>query len=157
MRAASSRVFRALRRIVLYLYLPVTALLVLIHYPYSTDSDVVETRSSRIGSASAFYEAAYRAQPAATRGMTYEETAAQAAKDYDIEGYVRGFVTRHRLEDKRVLEIGSGRGNLQDVVADYTGLDLSSSVAPNYHKPFVVGSATAMPFADNTFDAAWTV
>lgn len=157
MRAVSSRVFRALRRIFLYLYLPITALLVLIHYPYGTDSDVVETRSSQIGSASTFYEAAYRAELSGTRGISYEETAVQAAKDYDIEGQVRGFVTRHRLEDKRVLEIGSGRGYLQDVVADYTGLDLSPSVAPNYHKPFVVGSATAMPFADNTFDAAWTV
>ncbi len=157
MRTASLRVFRALRLIVLYLYLPITAVLVLIHYPYSTDPDIVEARSGQNGSAGAFYEAAYRGLSSATRGLSYEETAAQAAKDYDIEGQIRNFVTNHGLEDKRVLEIGSGRGYLQDAVADYTGLDLSPSVAPNYHKPFVVGSATAMPFDDNTFDAAWTV
>ena len=152
----SSRVFRAVRQILLRFCLPITAALVAIHYPYDMDADLVETRSSQLRAA-AFYEAAYREQPSVTRGISYEETAAQAANDYDIEGQVREFVAHHRLEDKRILEIGSGRGYLQDVVADYTGLDLSPSVAPNYHKPFVVGSATALPFADSAFDAAWTV
>ncbi|MCA2967624.1 MAG: class I SAM-dependent methyltransferase [Acidobacteriaceae bacterium] len=53
--------------------------------------------------------------------------------------------------------MGSGRGYLQDLVDDYTGLDLSPSVARHYHKKFVVGSATALPFPDNTLDAIWTV
>ncbi|MCL6508507.1 MAG: class I SAM-dependent methyltransferase, partial [Bryobacteraceae bacterium] len=42
-------------------------------------------------------------------------------------------------------------------VEDYTGLDLSPSVAKLYRKPFVIGSATKMPFADNSFDAIWTI
>jgi hypothetical protein len=42
-----------------------------------------------------------------------------------------------------VLEIGSGRGYLQDVAQNYTGLDISPSVARFYHKKFVLGSATA--------------
>jgi SAM-dependent methyltransferase len=70
---------------------------------------------------------------------------------------VSRFVTNHQLQNKRILDVGSGRGYLQDIVADYTGLDLSPTVAPKYHKPFVVGSATKMPFPDNYFDAAWTV
>jgi ubiquinone/menaquinone biosynthesis C-methylase UbiE len=53
--------------------------------------------------------------------------------------------------------VGSGRGYLQDLVEDDTGLDLSPSVARRYHKKFVAGSATALPFPDNTFDAIWTV
>ena len=53
--------------------------------------------------------------------------------------------------------MGSGRGYLQDLVEDDTGLDLSPSVARRYHKKFVAGSATALPFPDNTFDAIWTV
>ena len=59
-------------------------------------------------------------------------------------------------EKKRFLEIGSGRGALQDVVNDYTGLDYSSEVKRYYHKSFVNGSATEMPFADNEFDVTWS-
>ena len=46
---------------------------------------------------------------------------------------------------------------MQDLVEDYTGLDISSSARRFFHKPFVLGSATAMPFEDNSFDAVWTV
>jgi SAM-dependent methyltransferase len=45
---------------------------------------------------------------------------------------------------------------LQDVAADYTGFDLSDSVREYLHKPFVQGCATALPFADNSFDCIWT-
>ncbi len=56
-----------------------------------------------------------------------------------------------------MLDVGSGLGYLQDAVANYTGLDISAAVAKHYHKRFVHGTATAMPFADNTFDAAWSI
>ena len=56
-----------------------------------------------------------------------------------------------------MLEVGSGTGSLQDLVEDYTGLDISPNVARHYHKRFVLGSATALPFPDNSFDASWTV
>ena len=149
---------RAIQRLFVYLYVPLTCFLVALHYPYSTDASVAAIQAHGTAkSASTFYEAAYRPTDTSRRGIDYEETAARAAKTYNIEGNTRDFVTRYRLEDKRVLEIGSGRGYLQDVVADYTGVDLSSKVAPYYHKPFVVGSATDLPFPDNAFDAAWTV
>jgi SAM-dependent methyltransferase len=147
-----------LRNLALYVYLPLTILLTAVHYPYDTDASSARLAAAG-GDASAarFYEAAYR--PAATekRGLDYEETAARAAKGANVEGRVRAFVERYQLQDKRVLDIGSGRGYLQDIVANYTGLDLSSKVAPYYHKPFVVGSATELPFPDDSFDAAWTV
>ena len=61
------------------------------------------------------------------------------------------------MQRKRVLEIGGGTGYLQDVVDDYTGLNIGAVFKRYYHKPFVVGSATALPFSDNGFDAAWSI
>ncbi len=143
-----------LAKTLLYVYIPLITLLVILHFPYDTDSEGGATQQR---SPSNFYEAAYRPDLPAKRGVDYEKTAEAAAKEYKIEDHVKAFVAEYKLQDKRVLDIGSGRGYLQDVVADYTGLDLSSKVAPYYHKPFVVGSATKMPFADSSFDAAWTV
>ncbi len=151
-----SHLGRALSKVLLYLYLPLAIVLGLLHYPYSTDSSLGQP-PDHLKSARTYYEAAYRPTGASTRGVDYEETAAAAARKHDVEGTIRNFVTHYGLETRRVLEVGSGRGYLQDVVADYTGLDLSSQVATNYHKPFVVGSATDMPFPDDSFDAAWTV
>jgi Methylase involved in ubiquinone/menaquinone biosynthesis len=46
---------------------------------------------------------------------------------------------------------------LQDAAQNYTGLDISPNVARFYHKKFVLGSATAMPFPDNSFEAIWSI
>ena len=62
------------------------------------------------------------------------------------------FLEEKGLTKARGLDIGSGVGYLQDVMEDYTGLDISTSVARYYTKPFVLGSATALPFKDNEFD-----
>jgi SAM-dependent methyltransferase len=66
-------------------------------------------------------------------------------------------VREYDLWDKRVLDVGSGQGALQDLVSDFTGLDISSTAARFYHKPFVAGSATELPFPDDSFDAVWTI
>lgn len=60
------------------------------------------------------------------------------------------------MKNKKFLEIGSGRGALQDLVEDYVGMDLSKSVEPYYHKPFVQASAENIPFDDNMFDVVWS-
>ena len=59
--------------------------------------------------------------------------------------------------DKKVLDIGAGRGYLQDVVIDYTGLDISPTAKRFFHKRFVHGSATLMPLNTNEFDGVWTI
>ena len=70
---------------------------------------------------------------------------------------VRGFIETFGLRDKRVLEVGAGSGLLQDSVADYTGLDISTTARRFFHKPFVEASATDMPFPDNSFDALLSI
>ena len=132
-------------------FLPLLLILTAVYYPYDTDTTPVRTKS-----AAQFYEAAY-IQRTGTRGVDYETTAKAAADAVGIPNLVRKFVSDYGLGGKKVLEVGSGRGYLQDMVDDYTGLDLSPSVARHYHKPFVVGSATSMPFPDKSFDAIWTV
>lgn len=135
-------------------------ILVLLNFPYDTDrpltdADLEETRE--------YYADAYKEAPTAPEvelseyETRYLEIATVAARHFDIEGQVRHFVDENGLKDKRVLDIGSGRGYLQDIVDDYTGLDISSSVERFYHKDFVLGSATAMPFEDNRFDGAWSI
>jgi SAM-dependent methyltransferase len=131
-----------------------------LHFPYDTDSSFKSSESSTSDGSkrdsAQYYEVAYSDQKEQS-GVDYETTAAAAAKTYRIEEQVKAFAATYNLANKRVLEVGSGRGYLQDVVNDYTGLDLSPSVAHHYHKRFIVGSATEMPFEENSFDAAWTV
>lgn len=57
---------------------------------------------------------------------------------------------------KKFLEVGSGRGALQDIVCDYTGIDYADSVEKYYHKPFFCGSAEEMPFQNDSFDVVWS-
>jgi len=70
---------------------------------------------------------------------------------------VAKFTRRYGLQQARTLEVGAGSGTLQDVTEDYTGLDIADSAARFFHKPFVQGSATALPFEDDDFDVVWTV
>lgn len=130
-----------------------------IHFPYDVDAPLTR---EEIEAAQKYYTEAYR-KPASEAPATseyeteYIRVAEAAAKTYRIEEQVGAFVRRFHLADQPVLEIGSGRGYLQDVARNYTGLDISPSVARFYHKPFVVGSATAMPFPDNSFDGVWSI
>ncbi|MCP3981185.1 MAG: methyltransferase domain-containing protein [bacterium] len=98
------------------------------------------------GGAKQFYEAAYEGESYASRDVS----------QHRFFGPLQAFVAGHGLDARRCLEIGSGRGRFQDVVPDYLGTDLAESAGRYYHKPFVPASATALPFADGSFDALWT-
>lgn len=140
-----------------------TALVVLIaalHFPYDVDVPLTEEEAERNRR---FYAEAYE-QPATADNQDtseldsqYTRAAEAAAKASHIEEQIAEFVRRYDLRRRPVLEIGSGRGYLQDMADDYTGLDISLSVRRYYHKKFVLGSATSLPFPDNSFDGAWSI
>ena len=88
-----------------------------------------------------FYDAQYRAEVYAT-GADHEKRLA----------WVKSYLDRIGLENARVLEIGCGRGQLQDAAPGYVGFDISQESGRNLAKPFVCGVAEALPFADQSFD-----
>src|SRR5262245_1822845 len=134
--------------------LGIAAVIVLWTFPYATDDPI-----RREDVLAEFYAKAY--DPTA-RASIFKPTAsaplAQAERvGQQIREEIASFVATHHLTQARVLDVGSGPGSLQDVVADYTGIDIASTVAPQYHKHFVVGTATAMPFPDHSFDVVWSI
>jgi ubiquinone/menaquinone biosynthesis C-methylase UbiE len=62
------------------------------------------------------------------------------------------------VADKRILDVGCGRGYTGDFVrargGRYTGVDLVNSGAP---PPFVLGDATHLPFPDASFDGVFCI
>jgi SAM-dependent methyltransferase len=136
-----------------------TLVLAAIHFPYHTDTPLT---ALELEEARKYYTEAYKKPVVENQSNSEYETeylrvAEGAAKASRIEEQVRAFVDRFKLGDRPVLEIGSGRGYLQDIAQNYTGLDISPSVARFYHKKFVLGSATAMPFSDDSFDGVWSI
>jgi SAM-dependent methyltransferase len=98
--------------------------------------------------AAKFYEAAY--QSAGYADFT------QPADHFAL-AELTGFLEGNQLREAKCLEIGCGRGAFQDLVPDYTGVDLSPTAGGHLRKPFVCSDATRLPFADHTFDAAWSI
>lgn len=144
-------------RVCVLTYLVPIALLVGINFPYHTDP---VTKVVFHADAQHFYDQAYSASSSPeqeAKEEIYVKVAYQAAEQCHIKDQVAAFVKRYGLENKRILDVGSGRGYLQDAVSDYTGLDISGTVRRFYHKPFVQASATAMPFRDGEFDALLSV
>jgi SAM-dependent methyltransferase len=139
--------------------LPIVILLA-VNFPYNTDTPLT---SAELAAAQKYYTEIYMkpagdSAPAETDyERKYQRVAEQAAEELNIVERVSEFVEHFNLAKKPVLEIGSGRGYLQDVAENYTGLDISPSVLRFYHKKFVVGTATALPFPDESFDGAWSI
>ena len=165
---------KGIRRVFFAFYVPLVAMLVLLNYPYDTDPSIhpmatVRADANPVSAEPAappmrsveFYEAVYSGPGKnglqRRQGLNYEQHALAMAALARVRDHVATFVDKYGLKDKKILEVGSGQGSLQDLVDDYTGLDISAAVAPKYHKKFVAASAGAMPFADNSFDAIWTV
>ncbi len=137
--------------------LTLIGLMSFVYFPYSTDSPLSAAEQSDLQK---YYATAY--QNGETDGgekddSDYVRMAKEAAEKADVPGNIRAFVKYFGLQDKKVLDIGAGRGYLQDEVKDYTGLDISPTAKRFFHKRFVHGSATLMPLKENEFDAVWTI
>jgi len=148
-----------LLKVLLCFYAPLIALLVLFNFPYDTDPSVTRAPGDAKGKAQVFYDQVYKPEVNGSdvKESDYIELEKLVSKQFGIKEQIQDFVRTYHLEHKKILEVGSGTGSLQDIVRDYTGLDLASSVAKYYHKTFVAASATDMPFPDNSFDAIWTI
>lgn len=134
-------------------------LVTLFNFPFDVDAPLTQ---QEVDAARKYYTDAYQKPVTENHEKSEYETkyvrmAEAAAKNFRIEDQVGEFVRRFNLRDRPVLEIGSGRGYLQDLAQNYTGLDISPSVKRFYHKRFVLGSATALPFSDNSFDGIWSI
>ena len=159
--AVIKRFVRASVRLILAAGLALSASIA-VNFPYHYDRPIppAEVEAQR-----QYYSAQYHREKITNSADTtvpdeaspYVRLAKNARHKFRIEDQVRAFVERFNLQDKAVLEIGSGSGYLQDVVGNYTGLDIAPTAARYYHKKFVVGSATALPFPDNSFDAIWSI
>lgn len=66
------------------------------------------------------------------------------------------FIRKWKLEGKKCLEIGSSKGLFQDLVNDYTGVDIVEHLSVYYHKKYVVASGANLPFRDQSFDAIFS-
>jgi cyclopropane fatty-acyl-phospholipid synthase-like methyltransferase len=139
----------AFKRVMVALFV-ITFIIAAIHFPYDVDAPL---SSQEIEAARKYYTEAYqkpvsKSQVESEYETKYVRESEAMAKLYRVEEKVSAFVKRFNLSDRPVLEIGSGRGYLQDVAQNYTGLDISPSVARFYHKKFILGSATAMPLSE---------
>jgi SAM-dependent methyltransferase len=154
---------RLLRRIAIWSAIAISAAgvgIAVVEFPYDTDVPISaqEAEKERSYYADAYKQASPTGEQAPSAYDTrYIQIATAAAEDSHVDRQVTDLVNRYGLRTQRILEIGSGRGYLQDMADDYTGLDISPNVGRFYHKKFVLGSATALPFPDNSFDAGWSV
>ena len=98
------------------------------------------------------YESFYSEQYKGERyGNTYD------LKKHAFYKTIKEWIEMHPdFQKKSFLEIGSGRGALQNIVDNYTGIDFSDGVSQYYKKDFVCCSAEEMPFDDDSFDVVWS-
>lgn len=150
----ATRLLLLITFIIVGYFVPVVA----IHFPYDTGYVELQPLEEDVD-AQSYYENVYKPSTESAPGSDHDYVGINryAAKTLGVFDDINEFVSRYGLEKARTLEVGAGSGQLQDIVDDYTGLDIAENAAHYFHKPFVHGSALELPFDDNAFDAVWTV
>lgn len=96
-------------------------------------------------------KACYGAQYAGSRYAAYAEP-----KMHPFYAEIDRLLDQYGRRNGKWLEVGCGRGVLQDVVDDYTGVDVAAAAAAFMHKPFCCARAEALPFEDGVYDGLWS-
>lgn len=78
------------------------------------------------------------------------------ATKHPFHDLLSAFIDKWNLDKKKCLEIGSSKGLFQDMVADYTGVDIAAGLSIYYRKPFLPVQGATLPFADASFDAVFS-
>ncbi len=94
-----------------------------------------------------FYDAQY---------LGDEYAAYLTPEKHPFHAELKSLFSRYGRADGKWLEVGCGRGFLQDVIEDYTGVDISSTVSEFMEKPFYCAPAEDLPFENNHFDGIWS-
>ena len=117
------------------LSLAVGVVLLIIFFPYDTDAPLsaAEMAKERDYYGRAFAEKGREVLPSDSAESAEEERYVKVgqtiAKAYHIEEDLNDFIQKRKLAGAKALDVGSGRGYLQDMVADYTGLDISPTAS----------------------------
>jgi len=144
-------------RIAIGLLALTSAVLTAIHYPWHTDTLSDAPRSEQVKD---YYECAYGAGSsgsAAPPDEAYVRMARAHAVKAGIPHAIGSLLDHFGLRSARALECGAGSGLLQDLVRNYTAIDVSAAAHRFFRRPFVAASGTALPFQDDAFDVVWTV
>ena len=139
---------KPIRRLLILSYMCLvlaSAIATAITFPWSVDprGDESSGKEQR-----RFYEQAYSSEVKTTKDTTpltatvplsdkekfYVDFARISASAMKIPQIVAEFVMKYGLQDKKVLEVGAGSGLLQDIVGDYTALDISPTARRFYHR-----------------------
>jgi SAM-dependent methyltransferase len=139
---------------VLGFYAVLVVIVIALHFPMGVDTEVLP--ASTVDKADDYYETVYTA-PDEGGNSSYVDKGQLVAEHENIAPRLKSFLDQFQLQQAHTLEVGAGSGTLQDLVEDYTGLDIAASAARYFHKPFVHGSATDLPFRDSEFDLCWTI
>ena len=143
---------RIVRLVILFVFFGVGCVIAF-KFPYDvgppSNGDVLDESAS-------YYQEVYTPDEDGSNDA-YIDIAQNAGHSSGIAEGVAAFTSRFGLARARTLDIGAGSGTLQDLTEDYTGLDIAESAARFFHKPFVQGSATDLPFEENSFDVVWSV
>jgi len=85
-------------------------------------------------------------------------SATDAPEQHKSFGDLKQFIEEFDLTEKFCLEIGASKGVFQNIVKNYSALDISTSLAKYYQKSFfTVNDDGSYPFDENIFDAIWTI
>jgi len=78
------------------------------------------------------------------------------ASSHTFINLLNNFIQKWNLKEKKCLEIGSNKGIFQDIIEDYTGVDIAEQLSKHYHKKYFTVSGAELPFSDESFNAIFT-